>query len=118
MEAARRQARVSALARGAAGHGAAELELIVSELARNILDHAVGGEVTVMAAERSCGGATLVIAADHGPGIDDVSRAFTAGFSSGGGLGQGLPMVRRLADECEVDSGPWGTRIVVLKCLN
>ncbi len=71
-----------------------------------------------MAAVGTCGGATLVIAADHGSGIHDVSRAFSPGFSSGGGLGQGLPMVRRLADNCDVDSGPWGTRIVVFKCLN
>jgi hypothetical protein len=43
-----------------------------------------------------------VLALDKGPGIGDVARAMTDGFSTSGTAGQGLGGIQRLADVCEV----------------
>jgi serine/threonine-protein kinase RsbT len=43
-----------------------------------------------------------VVASDEGPGIDDVERAMQDGFTTGTGLGLGLPGARRLVDEFDV----------------
>ena len=53
-----------------------------------------------------------VIAADEGPGIMDIRKVMEDGFSTSGGLGAGLPGVRRLMDEFKLDSAPeQGTEI-------
>jgi serine/threonine-protein kinase RsbT len=46
----------------------------------------------------------MMVAADAGPGIADVALAMRDGFSSSGGLGLGLPGVRRLMDEFDISS--------------
>jgi serine/threonine-protein kinase RsbT len=56
-----------------------------------------------------------VVSQDAGPGIADIARALEDGYSTGGGLGDGLPAVRRLMDEFDIRSGPEGTRIVTRK---
>ena len=49
---------------------------------------------------------------DDGPGIGDLERALADGYSTAGGLGQGLGAVRRLSDEFEIASRPGGgTRV-------
>ena len=51
---------------------------------------------------------------DIGPGISDIERAMTNGWTSGKGLGLGLPGAKRLVNEFEVQSTPGcGTRIVI-----
>jgi serine/threonine-protein kinase RsbT len=53
---------------------------------------------------------------DKGTGIADVEVAMADHFSSSGTLGLGLPGVRRLMDEFEVDSSPGlGTRVTIRK---
>jgi serine/threonine-protein kinase RsbT len=111
------------------------LETIVAELARNTLRHGGGGTITFRRLKR--GGTDLclvvdpgqaletredaqpgleVIAEDDGPGITDLARALADGFSTNGGLGAGLPAVRRLADEFTIESVPGcGTRVRVCK---
>ncbi|MEX0783748.1 MAG: ATP-binding protein [Dehalococcoidia bacterium] len=94
---------------------AAELRLICSELATNLLDHAGGGTLSLaIAAERDRRGVRIE-AVDAGPGIVDVDLAMTEGYSTSGGLGQGLPLVRRLASTFEIASTPQGTRVVATK---
>ncbi len=87
-----------------------------SELARNTLTYGGGGLATlalVGAAERR---GVRVTFADDGPGITDVDRAMTDGYSTRGGLGLGLGGARRLVDEFELDSIPGkGTRVVIVK---
>ena len=46
----------------------------------------------------------VIIARDKGPGITDLRKALQEGYSTSGGLGLGLPGVRRLMDEFEVAS--------------
>ena len=43
-----------------------------------------------------------VVASDDGPGIADVELAMQDGYTSGNGLGLGLPGARRLVDEFEL----------------
>jgi serine/threonine-protein kinase RsbT len=87
-----------------------EIILILSELGNNLLDHGRGGEIRLSAQSRTEGMVLVVEATDAGPGIEDLSLALSDGFSTGKGLGQGLPMVCRLADEVEISTGPAGTR--------
>ena len=86
----------------------------VSELARNIFDHAERGEIVLTAGERGL----EVVARDQGPGIADVQQAMQDGFSTRGGLGCGLPGARRLVDELEIASVPGvGTVVRIHKWL-
>jgi serine/threonine-protein kinase RsbT len=57
-----------------------------------------------------------VVARDEGPGIDDVERALTDGYTTGGGLGLGLPGARRLVDEFAIETAPGaGTTVTLVK---
>jgi serine/threonine-protein kinase RsbT len=76
----------------------------ISELARNIVDYAKRGEIILELAEHEARRGMVVIARDEGPGIPDVERAMQDGYSTGNGLGLGLPGVRRLMDEFEIVS--------------
>ena len=89
----------------------------VSELANNLFSHATrGGRITLAALRREGEIGIEVVAEDDGPGIPDVERALQGGFSTSGGLGGGLPGVRRQMDEFEIRSTVGvGTRIVARK---
>ncbi|WP_323102143.1 sigma-70 family RNA polymerase sigma factor [Intrasporangium sp. YIM S08009] len=98
--------------------GATELTLIatsVSEVCRNIVRFAGRGEVVIELVEQDRRG-LRVTARDGGPGIADVDRAMSDGFSTYGGLGLGLPGVRRLMDDFAVLSGTGhGTTVTMTK---
>ena len=76
----------------------------ISEVARNITSYAGRGEVRVTIADREGRKALVVRAEDDGPGIADVERAMEDGYSTGRGLGLGLPGARRLMDRLIVES--------------
>jgi serine/threonine-protein kinase RsbT len=98
--------------------GPTELTVIataVSEVCRNIVRFAGSGEVVVELRETPRRG-IRIIARDAGPGIADVEQAMADGFSTYGGLGLGLPGVRRLMDEFAVESRPdHGTTVTMTK---
>lgn len=89
----------------------------VSELAGNLFFHAIkGGTITLVGLRREGETGIEIIAEDDGPGIPDLEQALQDGFSTAGGLGSGLPGVKRLMDEFEITSTPGvGTRIVARK---
>jgi len=90
----------------------------ISELSRNIRLYAKRGEIVLCAIAENGRRGIALEARDEGPGIADVTRALEPGFSTSGGLGLGLPGVRRLADEFEVVSNAGtGTRVSVKKWL-
>lgn len=103
------------------------LETIIAELARNALRYGGGGQLTLRCLERdgappfelteTCRQVGLeVLVEDQGPGIADLAQALAGGRSAAGGLGTGLPAVRRLADELAIDSAPGrGTRVRACK---
>jgi serine/threonine-protein kinase RsbT len=113
---ARQQGRAMA---SEAGFGDTDLTVIstaISEIARNIVEHALSGEI-ILKIESNHGRAGLVIIArDDGPGIPDISLAMQDGFSTGKGLGLGLPGTRRLMDDFEIVSDPEvGTTVTMKK---
>lgn len=88
-----------------------------SELARNTLVHGGGGTARVELVKADNGRKGVRIGfTDDGPGIPDVSKALTDGWTTGNGLGLGLSGARRLVDEFELTSQPGsGTNVVVVK---
>jgi serine/threonine-protein kinase RsbT len=93
-----------------------KLVTAASELARNTLVHGGGGTVEVSRVDNGRRAGIRIVFADQGPGIADLSLAFTDGYTTGGGLGLGLSGARRLVDEFEIDTAPGeGTSITVTK---
>ena len=102
------------------GFGAVDQSRIataVSELTRNVVRYATDGKGEVAIRELATSGRTgiEIIVADSGPGIQDVDQALRDGFTSGGGMGMGLPGTRRLMDEMTVDSAPNRGTIVTIR---
>jgi len=88
----------------------------VSELARNIVKYANRGELILREVQRRDRPGIEIEARDNGPGIEDIAQAMTDSMSTGGTLGLGLPGVRRMMDEFEINSTPGdGTQVVVRK---
>jgi serine/threonine-protein kinase RsbT len=92
---------------------------VASELARNVVKYARRGRMIVQPMESPSGRQGLrLIFEDSGPGIPDIDAAMRDGFSTGGGLGKGLPGSRRLVDEFKIESQVGrGTRITVARWL-
>jgi serine/threonine-protein kinase RsbT len=87
-----------------------------SELGRNTIQYGGGGKACVeIVANGSRRGLRLVFS-DDGPGIADLSLAMKEGYTSGGGLGLGLPGAKKLSDEFAIDSAPGkGTRVTIVR---
>jgi serine/threonine-protein kinase RsbT len=114
--AARQSGRALAEAIGCSPTDATIVATAISEVVRNILTHAGSGEVVIALVERGRRDGLEVVARDSGPGIPDVDRAMEDGFSTGPGLGLGLPGARRLMDEFEITSEvSVGTTVVMRK---
>ncbi|KGX87829.1 MULTISPECIES: anti-sigma regulatory factor [Pontibacillus] len=96
----------------------ARIATAISELARNIYLYAGSGKVCFDAIDELNEKGLRIVAIDEGPGIQDVSQVMEDGFSTSGGLGAGLPGVKRLMDEFDVISRQGeGTEIKVVKWL-
>ena len=93
------------------------LATAISEIARNITTYAVRGEVLIDLVRDANGRRGVrVVARDDGPGIEDLERALTDGYTTGGGLGLGLPGARRLVDEFDIQTTPGeGTTVTLIK---
>ena len=102
-----------------AGCGTSDLTMVataISEIARNMLTHAGGGHVQLCLLDEGGRRGIEVVATDQGPGIADLDRALQDGYTSGGGLGFGLPGARRLMDELTIETTPSvGTTITMRK---
>lgn len=81
-----------------------KLATATSEIARNMLDYAKGGEMTATVIKRGLKEGISVICTDQGPGIADMALAMKNGWSSKGSLGLGLPGAKRLVNEFDVES--------------
>ncbi len=102
------------------GFGVTDVTRIVtaaSELTRNIYVYAGSGIMRWHSINDSNVGLELVFE-DKGPGIIDVKLAMEPGYSTGKGLGMGLPGTKRLMDEMDVLSEIGkGTTIRIRKWL-
>lgn len=90
----------------------------ISELARNIYFFANKGEICLKEISRNHEKGICITAMDQGPGIYDIRKILEDGYSTTGGLGAGLPGVKRLMDDFDLKTGPReGTRIKVIKWI-
>ena len=88
-----------------------------SELARNALVYGGGGDVTLEAlAEGTRRKGLRLCFEDRGPGIPDIERAMTDGYTTGDGLGLGLSGARRLSSEFDIQSEVGvGTKVTIVR---
>ncbi len=92
-----------------------KLVTAASEIARNTLDYGLGGEVRLQVVRAHKPGLRLTFV-DKGPGIKDIERALTDGYTTGSGMGLGLGGTRRLVDDFEIASKPGeGTTVIITK---
>jgi serine/threonine-protein kinase RsbT len=88
----------------------------VSELFRNMYNYAGGGEVVIERGNINGRQALIVTCIDEGPGIEDMELAMSDGYTSGMGMGYGLPGTKRLVDHFEIQSEIGkGTTVRVMK---
>ncbi|WP_326584071.1 anti-sigma regulatory factor [Bacillus ndiopicus] len=96
----------------------ARIATVISELARNIYLYASVGTITIETVEQDGKVGLAITAADQGPGIEDVRAVMQDGFSTSGSIGAGLPGVKRLMDDIEIQSQlKEGTTVRVKKWL-
>ncbi len=113
---ARQQGRALAAQLGLSSGDQALVATAISELARNIVEYAKQGEIVLELTQRNARRGLIVIAHDEGPGIPNIELAMQDGYSTGRGLGLGLPGSRRLMDEFDIVSQVGkGTTITVKK---
>ena len=95
------------------------LATVTSELARNVVKYARRGRMIAQPLDAAQGRTGLrLIFEDTGPGIPDINAAMRDGFSTGRGLGKGLPGSKRLVDVFEIESTVGaGTRVTVVRWL-
>lgn len=114
--AARQEGRALAAKIGFSGSEQIFIATAISEAARNIIQYAGSGEIVISHLRDSQKQGILIVARDQGPGIKDISRAMEDGYSSSGGLGLGLPGIRRLMSDVQIESTPGeGTTVTIRK---
>ena len=113
---ARRAVRDAATALGFGITDVTRIVTAASELTRNIYQYAGSGCLRWQSLNvEGCVGIELTFE-DHGPGIPDLAKAMESGFTTGRGLGLGLPGAKRLMDEMTIESQVGqGTRVRVRK---
>jgi serine/threonine-protein kinase RsbT len=92
-----------------------KLVTAASELGRNMLVYGGGGVVRAAAVTDAGRTGVFVEFADQGPGIPDIELALKDGWTSGNGMGLGLSGAKRLVDEFDIESGPGGTTVRMVK---
>jgi serine/threonine-protein kinase RsbT len=96
----------------------ARIATAISELARNVVLYANGGQVVLEVIEVDGRRGIQITCSDQGPGIADIDLVMQDGYSSQRGLGMGLPGTRRLMDDFEIESQlDVGTTVTVRKWL-
>ena len=115
---ARQRGRALAEQIGFSGSDLTIVATAISEVARNIVQYAKKGEIILKAANKRSQQGILIVATDAGPGISSIELAMQDGYSTGRGLGIGLPGVRRLMDEFDIQSETGkGTTVTMRKWI-
>ena len=84
----------------------------------NMIIHSLGGVVMF---DVSDDGVISLTFTDSGPGISDLDKAMTPGFSTaddearnlGFGAGMGLPNIKKVSDTFDIKTGPEGTTLSI-----
>jgi serine/threonine-protein kinase RsbT len=87
-----------------------------SEIVRNAIVYGGGGTLAWdVVVNHGRSGLRLTVS-DHGPGIEDLTLAMKDGWTSGKGLGLGLPGAKRLVNDFEISSKPGvGTTVIITR---
>ncbi|MEV3992435.1 SpoIIE family protein phosphatase [Streptomyces sp. NPDC049837] len=93
-------ARRTALDQGLTGALPDQAAVLASELAGNVAKYALHGSLYIQPQPLRSG--VEIIAVDRGPGMADLERCLTDGYTTSSTLGSGLGAVRRIADEFTV----------------
>jgi anti-sigma regulatory factor (Ser/Thr protein kinase) len=94
---------------------AGKVAIAATELANNLLNHAVRGELLVQTLGSHEAEVIELLSIDRGPGMNDIERCMVDGYSTAGTPGNGLGAVRRLADEFDIHSAPGQGTIVMAR---
>ncbi|WP_255333920.1 anti-sigma regulatory factor [Methanosarcina sp. KYL-1] len=98
------------------GFGSADqtrMATAISELARNVLKYAGEGTCTLIDEQDEREMVLRVVVEDNGPGITNIDQAMEDGFTTGNGLGAGLPGAKRLVNNFDIASEPGYTKITM-----
>ncbi|GKV67218.1 MULTISPECIES: anti-sigma regulatory factor [Sporosarcina] len=97
----------------------ARITTAISELARNIYLYAGKGKIEIEPVRVGQRAGLIITASDEGPGIADLQKVMEDGFTTSGGLGAGMPGVKRLMDDFRVETEVGtGTTITATKWLH
>ena len=106
---------------GELGFTSTDLTLLataISEVARNIVEYAKEGEISIAPVGNGTVRGLQIVARDQGPGIVDLDTAMRDGYSTSKSLGMGLPGAKRLMDQFEISSAIGeGTTITMTKWI-
>ncbi|MGE5538866.1 MAG: anti-sigma regulatory factor [Gemmatimonas sp.] len=87
-----------------------------SEIARNTIDYGGGGKLVLEDVRAGVRKGIRLVFSDQGPGIPDIQRALTDGYTTGSGLGLGLSGAKRLSSEFDIKSAPGaGTTVTLIR---
>ena len=100
----RQAVRKKALAAGFSLVDQTKIVTAASEIARNTVDYGGGGTLCIEVLREGARRGLRLTFVDEGPGIADISRAMTDGYTSGNGLGLGLSGAKRLCNEFAIKS--------------
>lgn len=91
----------------------------ISEICRNVIEYAGSGKVEIKGDRSKNSGGIVIIISDDGPGIENIEMALQEGYSTGKGLGVGLPGAKRIMDEFNISSEVGkGTTVKMSKWLD
>lgn len=91
----------------------------LSEICRNVIEYAGSGEVLIEADNVINPSAINIVVSDQGPGIENIKMALKEGYSTGRGLGIGLPGAKRIMDKLKIESETGkGTTVKMSKQLD
>ncbi len=116
---ARQKGRSLAMELGFDGVDVTLITAAISEVSRNIIVHAKGGEIVLRPVHEGNKRGLCVVARDRGPGIPNVAQAMEYGYSTANGLGVGLPGAKWLMDDFDIQSKVGvGTTVTMKKWFN
>jgi serine/threonine-protein kinase RsbT len=112
----RQAVRARAVAAGFSLVDQTKIVTAASEVARNTVDYGGGGTLRIEVLRDGIRRGVRLTFSDEGPGIPDVAKAMTDGYTTGGGLGLGLSGAKRLSNEFAITSSPGkGTTVTLAR---
>ncbi len=90
---------------------------LATELATNLLKHAIAGQLLTRVSEYDGQTSFEFISLDRGPGIANISKCSTGDYSTDGSLGTGLGAIARIADHFDSYSHPKKGTVAVARIV-